>query len=539
LLESAYNVNETAAPVVLADVKGVVYITGIGCSNCAIVDPFLFSSYMPLHRDVALVEYEIYRDKDYNASSAEAYFKNYIDGNVRVPVLIFEKNKIAIGRTEILDIINTGFEDDAKACPLPDGRMVGMDKLDFSEFSGKIKVFFRDRLLYFDTSGADNELIKKLLYSGNLQQTLETISYQQDDNKEVAISRGRMVYPYAVKIGDMELKWGKSKIYTNYLEFIPKKQTPANAGLPYKSKFWGIATSVLFFITVLFSVFLYKIWKIPGRIADWTLVLLAVLFISSFVLFALSVPGSLLKDIGYSMPLPIFTLCIALVDGVNPCNLFVLTFLLAMLVSVSDKREKIYTIGFLFVIVVFFIYFLFMMAWLATFKIFGFIGILRKLIAVLAIIAGIINCKELLFFRKGVTLMVQDKHKGPLFRRVGAMKHIIQNGSWPVIVFSSMTLAAFASFVELPCTAGFPMIYVKILADKFSINSAGYLSYILLYNFIYVMPLIFIVSLFGWTFRAKQISQRQIEIIKFFGGLIMILLGILLLVNPVLLGVGV
>jgi cytochrome c biogenesis protein CcdA len=83
------------------------------------------------------------------------------------------------------------------------------------------------------------------------------------------------------------------------------------------------------------------------------------------------------------------------------------------------------------------------------------------------------------------------------------------------------------------------MIYVKILADKFSINSAGYLSYILLYNFIYVMPLIFIVSLFGWTFRAKQISQRQIEIIKFFGGLIMILLGILLLVNPVLLGVGV
>ncbi|MFA7113827.1 MAG: hypothetical protein WC214_00005, partial [Candidatus Omnitrophota bacterium] len=43
LIESAYNVNETAAPVVLADVKGVVYITGIGCSNCAIVDPFLFS----------------------------------------------------------------------------------------------------------------------------------------------------------------------------------------------------------------------------------------------------------------------------------------------------------------------------------------------------------------------------------------------------------------------------------------------------------------------------------------------------------------
>ena len=40
------------------------------------------------------------------------------------------------------------------------------------------------------------------------------------------------------------------------------------------------------------------------------------------------------------------------------------------------------------------------------------------------------------------------------------------------------------------------------------------------------------------TFQGKKISQRQMQIIKFVGGLIMILLGIILLVNPGMIGVA-
>ncbi|MBF0386162.1 MAG: hypothetical protein HQL27_09900, partial [Candidatus Omnitrophica bacterium] len=57
------------------------------------------------------------------------------------------------------------------------------------------------------------------------------------------------------------------------------------------------------------------------------------------------------------------------------------------------------------------------------------------------------------------------------------------------------------------------------------------------YNLLYVLPLIIIVVAFIRTLSAKRISQRQIEIIKYIGGIIMLLLGIILLVNPGLIGI--
>ncbi|MBW2965976.1 hypothetical protein KY342_02625, partial [Candidatus Woesearchaeota archaeon] len=209
-----------------------------------------------------------------------------------------------------------------------------------------------------------------------------------------------------------------------------------------------------------------------------------------------------------------------------------------LLISASHSRKKIYAIGYTFIFVVFVIYFLFMAAWLNIFKYIGFITPLRIAIASIALIAGAINCKELFAFRKGITLMIQEQHKGPLLKRIEHMKEIILNGSMPALILASISLAAFASLVELPCTAGFPIIYTGILTGKILASSLSYYLYLVFYNFIYVVPLIVIITIFGYTFKGKQITQRQMQIIKFIGGLIMILLGLILLINPSLIGIG-
>ena len=131
--------------------------------------------------------------------------------------------------------------------------------------------------------------------------------------------------------------------------------------------------------------------------------------------------------------------------------------------------------------------------------------------------------------------MIQEKHKGPLLRRMDAMKDIIKNGSIPVLIFSSITLAAFSSLVELPCTAGFPIIYAGVLSGKYLSHSLGSYLYLLFYNAVYVLPLAVIIGILGWTFHGKEISQKQMKLIKFVGGMIMVALGIVLLVNPSLL----
>lgn len=258
------------------------------------------------------------------------------------------------------------------------------------------------------------------------------------------------------------------------------------------------------------------------------------LLLVGFFFLAKGISTDWLKGIGGALPLPVFTFLIALIDGFNPCNLFVLTLLLGLLVSASHDRKKIYLVGYTFVLVVFFVYFLFMAAWLNIFKYIGFVDLLRIGIAVLALGAGAINCKEFFWFRKGVTLMIQEQHKRPLLRRIEAMKERIRTGSVPVLVVSSMVLAAFSSLVELPCTAGFPIIYTGILSGK-SVLGLGYYGYLLFYNLVYVLPLVVVIGVLGYTFEKRRISKKQMALIKFIGGLVMIMLGIVLLVNPGLL----
>jgi len=184
------------------------------------------------------------------------------------------------------------------------------------------------------------------------------------------------------------------------------------------------------------------------------------------------------------------------------------------------------------------IYFLFMAMWLNIFKYLGFITPMRIGIALIALTAGTINCKELFAFRKGVTLMIQEQHKGPLLKRLKRMRDLVVSGSVPTLILASVSLAAFASLVELPCTAGFPIIYTGILTGKILENSFSYYLSLLFYNLVYVIPLLVIITLFGFTFKGRKITKNQMQVIKFIGGLIMILLGLILLINPGLIGIG-
>jgi len=241
------------------------------------------------------------------------------------------------------------------------------------------------------------------------------------------------------------------------------------------------------------------------------------------------------KELGFGLSLPLFTFIIAIIDGFNPCTLWVLTFLLVLLISVSESRKKIFIVGLSFVAVIFIVYLMFMAAWLNVFRYIGFVDPLRIMIASVALIAGAINCKEFFAFRKGITLMIQEKHKPTLFRRLEKMKEVIKYGSLPALITASIVLAIFASLVELPCTAGWPIIYTGVLSAKFFEGTISYYIYLLFYNLVYIIPLSAVILLFGWFFKGKKITKTQTQIIKLIGGVIMLALGIILLVNPELL----
>ena len=257
-------------------------------------------------------------------------------------------------------------------------------------------------------------------------------------------------------------------------------------------------------------------------------------FIGIFILARQADPNYF-KELGFSCSLPVFTLVIALIDGFNPCTMWLVTFLLGLLFSVSNNRKKIFLVGAIFLFVTGLSYLLYMVAWLNFFRLVGFINPLRITIAILAIGAGLINCKEIFVFRKGVTLMIQEKHKLPLMKKIDKVKSIIQHGTFPALILSSVILAAFASLIELPCTAGWPIIFTNVLSQKTLLGGFSYYFYLMLYNMIYIIPLAIVILLFGCFFHGGEIKKKQMQIIKLIGGIAMIVLGIVLLVNPGLL----
>jgi cytochrome c biogenesis protein CcdA len=257
--------------------------------------------------------------------------------------------------------------------------------------------------------------------------------------------------------------------------------------------------------------------------------------LASFIFLTKQASPDYFKELGLVMPLYLFTFMIAIIDGFNPCTIWVLTFLLVLMISVAHSRKRVFAVGYTFVAVVYVIYFLFMAAWLNIFLYIGYLDPVRIGIALVALAAGAINCKEYFFFRRGVTLMIQESHKKPLVKKIEGMKDVIRHGSMPALILASVVLASFSSLVELPCTAGWPIIYTKILAEKVFAASFTYYAYLLFYTLIYVIPLAVMITVFGYFFQGKQISKEQMKIIKLIGGLIMIALGIILLVNPGLL----
>jgi len=521
-----------------------VYITGIGCPNCAVTDPVLLSEYTSKYPNLIIIEYEIYDLRASNQATANKYFESYIP-NTRagIPLIIFNKNQLGLGRFQVLDskeIIKTL---DSNNCPLPDGSSVNFNNLSLTSLQGKIKIWTKNRVLISGNKG-DNKLLKNLLITEDIYSILENTNLKEIEPKPISISNSQIEFSHAVKIDDWILEWnGESPVISaGETETHDEKGINHITKSPWKSWYW-VAIIFIFFI-ISFFLYKFKILKkcmcicLTEKQKNCLIIGISLLFLIGFFILAKSIPHESLEKLGYSLPLPLFTVFIALIDGFNPCNLFVLTFLLGLLISASHSRKKIYAVGYTFVFVVFIIYFLFMAAWLNIFKYIGFITPLRIGIACIALIAGMINCKELLFYRKGITLMIQEQHVGPLKKRIEHMKNIIVSGSIPALILASISLATFTSLVELPCTAGFPIIYTGILTGKVLASSFSYYLYLFFYNFVYVIPLIVIITIFGYTFKGKQISKRQMQIIKFIGGLIMILLGLILLINPSLIGVG-
>jgi thiol-disulfide isomerase/thioredoxin len=227
------------------------------------------------------------------------------------------------------------------------------------------------------------------------------------------------------------------------------------------------------------------------------------------------------------MSLPVITVVIAGLDSFNPCAFFVLFALLGLLIH-AKSRTKMFLIGTVFVFFSGFTYFLFMAAWLNLFLVMGQVGIITKIAGITAILIASVNIKDFFLFKKGISLTIPDTAKPKLFDR---MRRLLKSSSPVSILIGASILAIAANSYELLCTAGFPMVFTRILTLN-QLPTPSYYAYLVLYNSIYIVPLLSIVLVLTLTLGKKKITEWQGKILKLVSGIMMIGLGGILLINP-------
>jgi glutaredoxin len=228
--------------------------------------------------------------------------------------------------------------------------------------------------------------------------------------------------------------------------------------------------------------------------------------------------------------LPILTIIIAGLDSFNPCAFFVLFSLLGLLLH-ARSRKKILLIGSTFVFFSGAIYFLFMSAWLNLFLIMGKVDVITYIAGVIALIISIINIKDYFKFKKGVSLTIPDGAKPKLFDK---MRRLLKSSSIISILIGTTILAITANSYELLCTAGFPMVFTRILTLR-NLTQMHYYSYLILYNLIYIIPLAIIVLIFTITLGKRNLSEWQGRVLKLVSGLMMLGLSLVLILDPTIL----
>ena len=209
----------------------------------------------------------------------------------------------------------------------------------------------------------------------------------------------------------------------------------------------------------------------------------------------------------------------ALIDSINPCAIGVLILLISIMIAFKTKKEMMFY-GFFYILAVFVTYVL------AGFGILYFLSsvplyiseYISIVVGSLIIIAGMIEIKDFFWYGQGITLAIPPE-------RAKQIHEMTKNITLPGVIF----LGVFVAGVELPCT-GAPYLAILLLLSQ-NFNFAAFLM-LILYNIIFVLPLIVILLMVNFGFKIQQIKrwkQNNRIYMRLATGVILILLGWLLI----------
>jgi hypothetical protein len=222
--------------------------------------------------------------------------------------------------------------------------------------------------------------------------------------------------------------------------------------------------------------------------------------------------------------LPTLAVVLGLVDGFNPCAMWVLVYLISVVAMLKDRR-RIWLIVGSFVLASGILYYLFMTAWLNAFLAIGYSRAITTVIGLVALGGGALQVREIATTKGAIVCEVtsEDSRKKTMTR----VQEIVSSPlTWGILV-AIVGLAFTVNAVEFVCSAAIPAVFTQVLSLA-DLSTLQYYAYILLYVFFFMLDdlVIFATAAFALTSR---MGDRYAKYSRPVGASILIILGFLLL----------
>ncbi|MBT4071324.1 MAG: thioredoxin family protein [Candidatus Magasanikbacteria bacterium] len=232
----------------------------------------------------------------------------------------------------------------------------------------------------------------------------------------------------------------------------------------------------------------------------------------------------------HSFSLPLLTVVLGVLDGFNPCAMWVLLFLISLLLGIED-RKRMWLLGGIFIFSSGLVYFFFMAAWLHFLMFVGMLFAVRLIIGALSIGIGAHSMRDYWKQRKADGLVCKVSKKDNTKKTFSKIKEIVYKKSLWWSILGIVLLGFSVNLVELACSAGFPAIFTQVLSLNDLPNWQRYL-YMFGYILFYMIDdmIIFIIAMV--TLKSKSVGTKYAKYANLIGGVLIFLLGVLLIFKP-------
>lgn len=223
---------------------------------------------------------------------------------------------------------------------------------------------------------------------------------------------------------------------------------------------------------------------------------------------------------GLDLPTLLVVIGSAAIDSINPCAIGVLILMISVILGGKGSIARLLKLGILYIFAIFITY---LAAGLGLIYFFANIPLfvseyLALIIGFIVITAGLLEIKDFFWYGQGFSLQIPHYFS----EKIERFSHNLTIGG---VIF----LGAFIAAVELPCTGAPYLAIITLLSLNFNLQA---FLMLILYNIIFVLPLVLILLLVAFGINIKKIhafKETSKGYMRFAIGLMLIALGWLLI----------